>query len=124
MLLVFSAAPLPSQFGSNRRTSDRKISILVMSRFASTVNRAQILLLRISITPLKIVNPSPLIKSAISKKIPLSSQSICSDNQVITITCVPGETSCHQEQVVEYHHYLHKHLTRPVKILNDDWACH
>jgi hypothetical protein len=33
-MFAFSATPAPSQFGSNKRTSDRKISILVTSRFA------------------------------------------------------------------------------------------
>ena len=37
-LLEFSAAPLPSQLGSNKRTRERKISILVTSLFACMNN--------------------------------------------------------------------------------------
>ena len=46
-------------------------------RNTSTAKRAHILSLWASITPFKMVNPSPLIKSAISKKTPRCSQSIC-----------------------------------------------
>jgi len=62
--------------------SAKLVIFLATELLTSTVKRAQILFLRASITPLKMVNPSPLIKSAISKKIPLSSQSICRDTKV------------------------------------------
>lgn len=47
----------------------------------STAKRAQILSLWASITPFNMVKPNPLIKSAISKKKPLFSQSICTNNR-------------------------------------------
>ena len=63
------ATKLKAQINSKELICQRHLS-------TSTAKRAQTFLFRASITPFNIVNPSPLMKSAISRKKPRSSQSI------------------------------------------------
>lgn len=98
----------------------------------STAKRAQILSLRVSITPFKIVNPNPLIMSAISRNSPLSSQSICHNtkcNQItkhkylIMIRLLANRKKGGHASITlnrDASKYLHKHLTGLIKILNYD----
>lgn len=81
---------------------------MTFSYITSTVKRAQILLLRASITPLRMVNPSPLMKSAISKKMPLSSQSICRGTHVNT-----SEPQLHAENKITKNKQQQNHKSLP-----------
>ena len=98
------------------------MTFFTFSYITSTVKRAHILLLRASITPLRMVSPSPLIKSAISKKMPLSSQIIC--RRTMSTHLNHNYMTLQKQATTASNNYLHKHLTRSVKILNNDWTCH
>ena len=113
--------------------NQQNIMLKIFEYITSTVNRAQILLLQASIAPLRMVNPSPLMKSAISKNMPLSSQIICRDtnvnaSEVLNHNYMPVQvcncTRNIQLQRTSRYNYLNKHLARSVKILNNDWTCH